>query len=489
MKVLMASPECVPFSKTGGLADVAGTLPKWLRKAGVDVRIVLPKYKMTDDKKFGLKDTGAVLKIPIGDKVAEARILKGSVPAGGDGSGDVPVYFIKNDGYFKRDGLYGDIKGDYPDNHERFIFFCRAALELVKTIEFKPDVIHTHDWQTGLIPAYLKTAYKYDSYFTHTKTVFTIHNIAYQGNFPKEVLYQAGFTWGEFTPERLEYYGKVSFLKSGLVYSDAINTVSPTYAEQIQSSNEFGRGMEGVLSHRKADLSGIINGIDYNDWDPEKDRFIAQGYSLNNKEGKAVCKQALQKEVGLPQKSDVPFLGIVSRLDPQKGFDLLAEIIGPLLKKEVQLIILGTGDKTYHDLLSKIAKKHKKQFSLHLTFDNALAHRIYAGCDFFLMPSRFEPCGLGQMIASRYLTVPVVMKTGGLADTIHQFGSSNPRGNGFVFSKYAAKDFLKAVLDALKAYKKQKQFAGILNNLYSADFRWESSVREYISLYSKIAGR
>ncbi|MFH1282479.1 MAG: glycogen synthase GlgA [bacterium] len=486
MKVLVVSSEVVPFAKTGGLADVIGAFPKFLKKFDVDVRVVLPKYGMTDEKKFNLVKTSIDLKIPIGKRNEKVSVLQSELDVPDKRFGNVPVYFIKHDGYYNRNGLYGTLEGDFSDNDERFMLFCRAAIEFVKKLGWAPDIIHVNDWQAGLIPVYLKTLYKNDVFFKHTKTIFTIHNIAYQGMFPKEAINKAGLPWKHFTPERLEYYGKINYLKSGLVYSDCITTVSPTYALQIQDSNEFGRGMEGVLRSRRKDLYGIINGLDYADWDPEKDPFIAEKYSYNLLEGKLRCKMDLQRQTGLPQRGDVPLLGMVSRIDSQKGFDLLVDIIDSLLKHELQIVLLGTGDKTYHDLLSRKAKKYKRQFSLNLKFDNGLAHKIYAGSDFFLMPSKFEPCGLGQMISIRYYTVPIVMKTGGLADTITNFSEKSLNGNGIVFNRYNSTSFFNALLKAVKIYKTQKLLKKLLSNLSTNDFSWENSIKQYYNLYKNV---
>ncbi|HCJ66480.1 MAG TPA: glycogen synthase GlgA [Elusimicrobia bacterium] len=477
MKILITSPESVPFAKTGGLADVVGALPKFLKQRKQDVRLIIPKYKKIDTAKFGLELVIKNLLIPIGEKTEIANIWQAKLER------TVLVYFVENDKYFARDELYRTPAGDYPDNAERFIFFSRACLEAVKALAFQPEIIHCHDWQVGLIPAYLKTLYRIDGFFHSTRTIFTIHNIAYQGFFPKETLSLAGFSWLDFTPEKLEYYDQVNFLKAGIVYSDIVNTVSPTYAKEIQSSNEFGRGMEGILKKRTADLYGITNGIDYKEWDPAKDKYISARYTKKSLDKKKICKTELGKVIGLETKENIPLLGMISRLDSLKGLDILAEAMTTLMKENLQLVILGLGDQKYHDLLKAEAKKYPAKIALQIKFDNVLAHQIYAGCDFFLMPSRFEPCGLTQLIAMRYGTIPIVHKTGGLADTVEPFSLKTGKGNGFVFTEYKSQALITAVKEALSVYGEGKLWAQVVQNAMNSDFSWNKAVSEYLKLY------
>jgi starch synthase len=399
MKIALIASEVVPFAKTGGLADVCGALPPALEKLGQDVVVVMPLYKAVR-----LQKAAQVKKIS--DDVSVSFLGK-----------NVKVYFVANDAYFDRDGLYGDKSGDYPDNLERFSFFCKRSLQLLKETGFRPDIVHCHDWQSSLVPAYLKTVRAGDDFFTKTRSLLTIHNIGYQGLFPKEEYPKTGMDEKYFNPGQVEFYGKVNLLKAGIVFSDVINTVSRTYAKEIQTK-EFGFGLEGVLRERSGSLFGIVNGIDYAIWNPATDPFIARKFSAEKFKDKAKDKQDLQKACCLPVKKDVPVFGIVSRLAQQKGFDIIAEGIDEICRLGLQLVILGTGDLKYHQLLGEMARKYPEVISLNLAFDDPLAHKIYAGSDAFLMPSRYEPCGLGQLISFAYGTVPVVFKTGGLADTV-----------------------------------------------------------------------
>jgi starch synthase len=469
----------VPFAKTGGLADVSGVLPRAIKAEGHDVRVVMPKYRVVDNQKFGLRNLTKSLTIPVGNEVAIVSILEGELEKG------IPTYFIDYKPYFEREELYGTPEGAYEDNAERFILFSRALLEAVKAIGFQPDVIHCNDWQTGLIPVYLKTLYKKDPFFQRTATVMTIHNIAYQGTFTKNTLHLAGLSEEEFTPEKLEFYGKISFLKGGLVYADMLNTVSVTYSKEIQSSPEFGYGLEGVLAHRSQDLYGILNGIDYDEWNPEKDRFIAVNYTVGEIDKKMECKKALLRENNLPVNLERPLVGIVSRLARQKGLDIIGEAIEEIIDLDLYFILLGTGEQEYHKLFSRIGKKYSRKAAIHITFDNRLAHRIYAGCDLFLMPSRYEPCGLGQLISLAYGTASIVNPTGGLADTIKEFEPETGKGNGFVLREYSATGLVDALRRAITVYRQKEAWQKLVNNMMEADFSWATSTKEYLKLYQK----
>ena len=455
LKVLLASSEVVPFAKTGGLADVAGALPIALERLGVDVRVVMPRYKTVKSDK------------------ETAKLGK-----------NVKVYFINNDAYYNRDGLYGDIKGDYGDNLDRFVYFCKESLNLMKDINFKPDIVHCNDWQSALIPVYLKTIYKNDGFFDNTRTMFTIHNLAYQGLFSKDLLYKTGLGWDVFTINGMEFYDKISLLKGGLMYSDVLTTVSPTYAKEIQAK-ESGCGLDGVLTARRKALHGVLNGIDYDVWDPAKDKFIFKNYSAENIDDKYVNKEMLRNEVGLKQDKNAPLIGLISRLADQKGFDLIAAVINDVLKMGAQIIILGTGEERYHELLKKLAKKYPKATSINLRFDNTLACKIYAGCDMFLMPSRYEPCGLGQLISLKYGTIPIVRQTGGLKDTVQEFSPKTKKGNGFVFGPYEAKEFMKCIKRALAVYQDKPSWRSLVLKATAYDFSWEESAAKYIELYKK----
>ncbi len=457
MKVLYVSSEVDPFAKTGGLADVAGSLPIALEKIGVDIRVVMPKYKQVK--------------------------VEGSVTSLGK---DVKVYFVEHPEYFSRDNLYGTSEGDYPDNLDRFVYFCREVFNIAKANKFSPDIIHCNDWQSALIPVYLKTEFNRDPFFKNTKTVFTIHNLAYQGLFPSEQFAKTGLDWSLFNMEAMEFYGKLNVMKGGIVFSDYITTVSPTYAREIQSM-EFGCGMEGLLTKRKDNLVGVLNGIDYDIWDPLKDSAIPQKYSSGSVNKKYVNKEFLQMETGLEIRPDVPLLGIITRLADQKGLDLLAQIIEPLCKLDLQFILLGNGDKKYHDLFKEIKIKYSKSTSINLKFDATLARKIYASSDIFLMPSRFEPCGLGQLISLKYGTISVVRKTGGLADTIVDYEPHSDTGNGFTFTSYEPVALFETIKRALLLYRDKKAWIRLVKRAMETDFSWEQSAKKYLDLYKQTA--
>ncbi|MBN1385207.1 MAG: glycogen synthase [Elusimicrobia bacterium] len=468
MKILIATSECVPFIKVGGLADVCGALGKYLKQEKHDVRIILPLYKKIDREKFGIKEIPGKFSIPFGSGSFEVSLAQTKI-------NNVPVIFVVSEKYFNRDEVYGTEKGDYPDQHERYIVFSRSVLEACRFINFKPEVIHCHDWQTGIIPAYLKTVYKKDTFFSGIKTVYTIHNIAYQGLFEKNAFTLAGFPEDDFTSDKLEYYGKFNFMKSSLVYTDIISTVSPTYSKEIRSGNEFGRGMEGILSKRKDSVFGIINGIDYDLWNPETDKNLKKNFSSKTIKNKSECKKAFLGELGISDK-DSFLIGMISRIDPQKGFDMVADEIEKLLERKISLVILGKGSKEYQDKLLGISKKYPDRVSVKIEFNDVLAHRIYAGCDAFLMPSKFEPCGLGQLIAMRYGTVPMVARTGGLADSVDE-------KTGFIFGVNDREGMVSAVDSALAMFKDKKKWSAIVKRCMAKDFSWKNSIKKYIKLY------
>ena len=462
MKIVVCASEAVPFAKTGGLADVAGALPLALEEAGQEVIVVMPRYKAIQDSKFKI--------IRLKDDVSYAVIGK-----------NIKVYFIENDAYFNRDGLYGEKTGDYKDNLERFSFYCKRTLTLLKEINFKPSIIHCHDWQSALVPIYVKTIYAQDDFYKNTKTIFTIHNIGYQGLFAKDEYPKLGLDWNLFNMEMLEFFDRINLLKGGIVFSDIVNTVSPTYSLEIQTK-EFGFGLEGVLAKRKDSLFGVLNGLDYSIWNPSNDKYIAKNFTLKIADDKAKNKADLQKISNLPQKAQVPLFGIVSRLAEQKGFDILAQGISAICKKNLQLVILGTGDLQYHVLLEKIVKKFPQVISLHLKFDDTLAHKIYAGSDIFLMPSKYEPCGLGQLISLSYGTIPLVFKTGGLADTVNQ-------NNGFVFDTYTKGELVKTIDKSLEVFKDKGAWRKLVQRAMQCDFSWDESAKKYIELYEKAKGK
>ncbi|OIO01042.1 glycogen synthase GlgA [Candidatus Desantisbacteria bacterium CG_4_10_14_0_8_um_filter_48_22] len=487
MKVLIVASEVVPFAKTGGLADVAGALPKALKSLGVDVRVAMPRHKCVSDGKFGLKPSHISplsFDVQTGLSTERANLRTGSISAGPSG-GEIPVYFIENNKYFDRDALYGDQHGDYPDNGLRFSFFCRSVLESLRVSLFQPDVIHCNDWQTGLIPAYLKTIYGEDLYLKGIKTLYTIHNIAYQGLFEPGIMDYAGLNKSLFNFRQLEFYGKMNFAKAGLVFADAINTVSEKYAGEIMTP-DFGCKLEGVLKERSGDVYGIINGIDYEEWNPSTDGSLKTAYDGNMLEGKLENKKALQAESGLPVDSGVPLFGFVGRLAAQKGLDILSEALPGLLEEDVQVVMLGKGDTSYEKLCGEIAAKYPKKVKVILGFDVAMSHRIYAGSDFFLMPSFFEPCGLGQMIAMRYGSIPVVHYTGGLADTVAVYNEVTGGGNGFVFKRYSAAKLLATLKNALGVFRSKERWLGLVRQAMGYRFSWEKSAKKYLELYNKI---
>jgi starch synthase len=477
MKTLFVSPEVVPFAKTGGLADVSGALPNDLKQCGCDVRVITPFYRMALKSETKISLLIDKIKVPVGNKIYAGEIWQGWLKS------SVPVYLIKCDEFFDRDRLYGSDRGDYPDNAERFIFFCRIVLETCLKLGFSPDIVHCNDWQTGLIPAYMKSLYEDAPFFSGTATLFTLHNAAYQGLFARDKFSLTGLPERFFNINGLEYWGKMSLLKSALVCSDVINTVSKRYSLEIQTE-EYGCGMEGIFSSRKEDLYGILNGVDYDEWNPSRDKFIASHYSIKSIGRKRVCKKDLIIEYRLnPDMMDRPLAGCVSRLTDQKGFDLLAEVMDDLMKLGIGFVLLGTGERKYHRLFTSMGKKYRGRAGVQIAYDDRTAHKIEAGCDMFIMPSRYEPCGLNQVYSLRYGTVPVVRATGGLDDTILDYDMKTGSGNGFKFQPYSAAELLKTVQRALAVYEDKKQWKKLMINCMSGDFSWEKSARKYIKLY------
>ena len=483
MKILFVASECVPFCKTGGLADVVGALPKALRQKRHDVRIILPKYKAIRGQEFGIKETGEWVHVPMGwGRVEKADIRVTKTEKG------IPVYFINHEGYFGRPGIYRGPFGEYPDNAERFIFFCKAVLEACKAMQFRPDIIHCHDWQTGLIPMYLKVNLKGDAFFQHTASVFTIHNIVHQGIFPKTLMEVTGFSWNEFRMDQFEYYDNICFMKAALMNAERLTTVSPTYAQEIQSTYEFGRGMEGVLRGQSYKLLGILNGLDPDDWNPAKDPFLAAPFDADRLEARRECKAALQKSLKLNVDASIPLLGMVARIDRQKGVDLLAQIIPDLMNRyNIQMIVLGQGDEDLLREFEQDARQYPGHIRVCTDFNEPLAHHIYGGSDVFLMPSRFEPCGLSQMIAMRYGAIPVVGNTGGLHDTVTQAGSAS--GTGFLFQAGSAPAFMGAIEQALTMLRNREAWTALQRRAMNEDFSWTTSVPAYLSVYRQALGR
>ena len=485
MNVLIVSPEAVPFAKTGGLADVAGSLPKYLTRLGASAALVMPLYQKVPQSGQKLVKMAPTIRVPIGDKVLSGSIWQSTLP-----DSDTPAYFLDQRDFYNRPELYGANGKDYPDNCQRFIFFCRGTLELIKALGLKVDVLHLNDWQTGLIPAYIRTLYARESAVADIATLFTIHNLAYQGLFWHWDMPLTGLSWDLFNWTELEFYGKLSFMKSGLVFADALSTVSKQYAREIQTE-ENGAGLEGVLTQRRDDLFGVVNGVDYTVWNPEVDRLLPANYSASDLRGKAACKTQLQKEQHLAVRGDVPLIGIISRLVDSKGFDLLSELFDEMMKLDLQFVLLGTGEPKLHELFAKIARDHPQKASVYLTFDNTLAHEIEAGADMFLMPSRYEPCGLNQFYSLRYGTIPIVRKTGGLADSIVNYSAATSRkgvATGFVFEKCSAKAMLGAIKKAVDLYRRDsKAWTRLRLTAMKQDFTWTASAREYDKLLQAMA--
>ncbi len=473
MRILFVASEGLPFSKTGGLADVVEALPKALVAQGHEVAVVLPRYRGTEAAATVIPS----LTIPMGG----ARIR---FPAIADGSvlGGVRYFFVDDPPYFDREGLYGTGGKDYPDNAERYTEFCRASIEVAKHI-WPTDVFHCHDWQTALVPVLLRSSYSNDPLVKNIPVVFTIHNMGYQGQFSREMLDRVGLPQTLFHPEGLEFYGSVNLLKGGLVYSDYLTTVSRKYAQEIQT-REFGHGLDGVARKRADRLVGILNGVDYSAWNPAKDELIAANYSAKDLSGKQACRQDLLDVFGLPHEHlERPILGIVSRFADQKGFDLIAEKAHELMKEDLVLVVLGTGDRKYEKLFTALAAAYPGRVGLKIAYDNTLAHKVEAGADMFLMPSRYEPSGLNQMYSLKYGTVPIVRATGGLDDSITPFDVEHGTGTGFKFSEYSGVALLYAVRQALHHYMDERIWKRIQLNGMAKDFSWKGSAKEYAKLY------
>ncbi len=481
LRVCLCATEAVPFAKTGGLADVMGALPRALAESGCDVRIVLPAYRAIDRERFGFRAIGEAV-VPLGAERVLVRFLEARLPGSA-----VPAYLVASSRHFDRPGLYGEAGKDYPDNLERFAVFCRGIIALLRHLGWPPQVLHCNDWQTALLPVWLKTEPR-DGVLADSGTLFTVHNLAYQGLFPKERLAAAGLGANLFTPRGIEFYGKINLLKGGLVFADLLSTVSEQYAREIQTP-EFGAGLEGVLHERTGALAGILNGVDYSAWDPSTDRLIPATYGPGNLNGKAVCKAELQRALGLALEPKAPLIGMISRLADQKGLDLVSAIIETVLEMGAQFTLLGTGDPAYHTRFAEIGARHRGRAAVTLGFDETLAHRIEAGADIFLMPSRYEPSGLNQLYSLRYGTIPVVRKTGGLADTIVDAApEAVQRGtaNGFVFERYAPDALLGAVTRALTAFRNREGWRRLQDVGMRQDFSWGRSADRYVTAYRRV---
>ena len=489
MKIILASSEVVPFAKTGGLADVCGALPGELANLGHDVAVFLPGYRCVSRVDTKIQALPVELELPIGDKLEKVQISKAKLP-----NSSIDVYFVMHSDYYNRDGLYGDQDGDFEDNCERFVLFGRAVLESIREFDLQPDLIHVNDWQTGLIPALLKTEYCENPLYRDIASLITIHNLAYQGVFSADSQSITGMDPKYFNWEQMEFHGQLNLLKTGIVFADAINTVSPTYAREIQTV-EQGCGLEEVLQNRSDRIFGIINGIDPNDWNPATDSHLQHHFTADfdptvGSEGKALCKQALQVEANLEGRPDVPLIGIVGRLASQKGWSLILPVLRDWLEHvDAQWVILGTGDPDYHDVLTSLHRSHPNKLSLALDFSNPYAHRIEAGADLFVMPSQYEPCGLNQMYSMAYGTIPVVRRTGGLADTVTNADNEtidNKTATGFSFSDYSVEALNETLHRAMHVFHNQKNvWRQMMINGMTTDWSWTNSAKKYEQLYHK----
>lgn len=472
LKVLLVASESAPFIKSGGLGDVVGSLPKALRAKGVDVRVVIPRHRAIKDETMHDVEFLGEFDVHLQWRRQPAKVLLKN--------GDVPVYFIENDYYFGRSGLYG-----YGDDNERFAFYSKAVLDMLAMLDFYPDVIQCNDWQTGPVCMYLKEIYSKMVCYSKIKTLFTIHNLQYQGRFGRETMDILGVPYWLYDNGTVEFYHTVSYMKMGLVYADYISTVSETYAQEIQTA-EYGYGMEGILRSRADRLCGIINGIDYAANDPETDKHILYHFSAAHPEGKLENKQALQKRLGLEER-DVPMIAMITRLADQKGLDILASVLDELMRRDVQFVLLGTGESRFEYTFRNLEANYPKRVSANIFFDETLAQQIYASADLFLMPSRFEPCGLGQMFSLRFGTVPIARKTGGLADTIQHYNPETKEGNGFLFETYDSNGLLWAVDEALRTYHMgREEWTNVVRNAMNSDYSWERSAEKYITLFEKL---
>lgn len=483
MNILFATTEAVPFCKTGGLGDVCGALPVELAKAGLNPIVVMPAFRQAMESGQRIESTGMGFEAPIGRKFVGGEFLKSTLPGS-----DVPVYLVKQDDYFGREGLYGEGGRDYHDNCERFVFFSRAVLLAIRKFDLDIDVLHCHDWQTGLLPVYLKTTHAGLPGFESIASLYTIHNLAYQGSFWHWDMELTGLGWEYFNWQQLEFYGRLNFMKSALTFADMLSTVSPRYAQEILSP-PMSCGMEGVLNGRARELHGVLNGVDYSEWNPATDPYIAANYSIDDMQGKGACKRALQAEMGLPVRDDLPLLASVGRLAEQKGFDLIAEVLPRMAKElDAQWVFLGTGEERYHELLTNLQQEFPGRVAVRLGFSNELAHRIEAGADMFLMPSRYEPCGLNQMYSLKYGAPPIVRETGGLADTIT---NTTPQtlaartANGFSFAEASPYALAEAIERAVQAYRNPDTWRQIVETGMRQDWSWARSARAYQALYEE----
>jgi starch synthase len=487
MHVAFVASEAVPFAKTGGLGDVIGALPRAIEREGHTACVFLPAYQRAVAAGVPISETGITLQTPVGSQKVEGRVLESELPGS-----RVKVYLIDQPRYFDRAGLYGAAGKDYDDNCERFVFFNRAVLESICLLGIRPDVVHCNDWQTGLIPAYMKTLYQNEAALASAGTLLTIHNLAYLGLFWQRDMALTGLDWRLFNWRQLEFHGRICFVKAGLVFADMLSTVSPNYAKEIQTPR-YGSGLDGLVRDRQADLRGIVNGIDPEIWSPAREPMIASEYDVTTvKAGKAACKAWLQRRGGFAERPDVPLFAQIGRLDPQKGWDLLAAVALSFLKRDVQLVVLGEGDPNYHALLEKLSGEFPEKCWAYLGFSDDLAHQIEAGADIFLMPSLFEPCGLNQLYSLAHGTVPIVRATGGLIDTVVDTNAATlaaGTANGFVFAEAEPRALEQCIERALSVWPDRQTWLQLKLTGMKADWSWQRSAREYVVLYEEIRRR
>ncbi|HEV8716922.1 MAG TPA: glycogen synthase GlgA [Candidatus Binatia bacterium] len=483
LRVLLVAAEVAPFARTGGLGDMTGALSQALAALGHDVRLVMPLYQTVRDGAFPLTETVADLSVPLVTGRRTARVWQGSFP-GQEGATDVPVYFIEQDDYFARPGLYGDETGDYLDNAQRFLFFCRAALALTERLGWFPHVFHCHDWHAALVPAFLRFLPGLGARLSTAATLFTIHNLAYQGWFPAWVFGITGLPLSLFQVAGVEFFGVMNFMKAGLYYADQLSTVSPTYAEEI-CTPELGFGLDGVLRQRRAVLTGILNGVDYREWNPETDRALAAHYTATDLAGKVVCKRALLRTYDMPEDVEIPLVGLISRFVEQKGVDIVADAIDPLRALGLRLAVLGSGEARYERRFADLARRYPEQIGVRLGFNDPLAHQIQGGSDCLLMPSRYEPCGLTQLYSLRYGTIPIVRATGGLRDTVVPFTPASGQGTGFVFQEPRAEALVETVRTAQQVFADRQTWRRLVQNAMAQDFSWKHSAARYVELYRR----
>lgn len=480
LSILFAASEAAPFAKEGGLGDVVGSLPKYLARLGHDVRVVIPRYYSVSREKYGLRLLPGTLVVPMGIiGPMYCGVYEGRLPGC-----DVPIYFLEHEQYYGRAGLYQKDGQGYRDNDNRFVFLSKASLELCKMLDWRPDVVHAHDWHTGVIPVLLNTSYIHDRYVGNAASLLTIHNMQHQGNFYPGLMEVLGIGWKHFNYLELEKDDQVNLLKGGMYHATLLNSVSEGYAREIQTP-EFGWGLEGVVRERAADLYGILNGVDYEEWNPAADRYIASNYTLKTvKAGKAACKRDLQSVMGLPRRDDVPLFGVVSRMVKQKGTDLLAEAIHRILAMDCQFVMIGNGEPWAHFYFGDIAARYPEKFACFIGYDEALAHKVEAGADFFVMPSAFEPCGLNQMYSLAYGTPPIVRATGGLDDSVENFNEATLTGDGFKFWNHNATALFDTTGWAIWTYfNNPKGLAALRRNGMKKRFTWERAAHSYDELY------